>query len=42
VEGNWVGGYIWCKKCAHMYVNAKMITIVTTPGIEGGWDKREL
>jgi hypothetical protein len=32
-----VRGQIHCKKCMHMYVNAKMIPIETIPGIrEGG------
>jgi hypothetical protein len=25
--------WIQCKKCVYMYVNAKMITVETTPGI---------
>jgi hypothetical protein len=29
------------KKCAHMYVNAKMIPVETVSGIRGGRDKRE-
>jgi hypothetical protein len=24
--------------CVHMYVNAKMIAVETTPGIRGEWD----
>jgi hypothetical protein len=28
-----VGGWIWYKKCVHMYVNAKMILVETVPGI---------
>jgi hypothetical protein len=31
-----------CKKCVHIYVNAKMILVETVPGIGGGGDKEEL
>jgi hypothetical protein len=24
---------MWCKYCAHMYVNAKMIPVETVPGM---------
>jgi hypothetical protein len=34
--GKGVGGWIRCKKCVHMYVNAKMILVETTPGIRWG------
>jgi hypothetical protein len=30
-----------CKKCAQMYVNAKIKPAETTPGIRGGCDKGE-
>jgi hypothetical protein len=30
------------KKCVHMYVNAKMISTETLPGIRGGANKVEL
>jgi hypothetical protein len=29
------------QKCVHVYVNAKMITFETIPGIRGRGDKRE-
>jgi hypothetical protein len=29
------------QKCVHIYVNAKMIPVETSPGIRGGEDKRE-
>jgi hypothetical protein len=29
------------KKCVHMFVNAKMIPVETTPGIGGKGDKGE-
>jgi hypothetical protein len=29
------GGGIFCKKCIHMYVNAKMIPVETVPGMRG-------
>jgi hypothetical protein len=32
-RGKGLGGQIWCKKCVHMYVNAKMKPVETTPGI---------
>jgi hypothetical protein len=38
-EGEGEGGRrgIWCKKCAHLYVNAKMRPVETVPGMgEGG------
>jgi hypothetical protein len=31
-----IGGWIWCKKSAHMYVNAKMILVETIPEMWGG------
>jgi hypothetical protein len=31
--GKGIGRWIWCKKCIHMYVNAKMIPAETIPGI---------
>jgi hypothetical protein len=35
-----VGGWIQCKKCIHMYVNAKMIPNEMVPGIrEGEWKR---
>jgi hypothetical protein len=34
--GKGVGGWIRCKKCVHMYVNAKMILVETIPGMSGG------
>jgi hypothetical protein len=27
------GGWIWCNCCVHMYVNGKMITVETIPGM---------
>jgi hypothetical protein len=30
-----------CKKCVHMYVNAKMISVETVPGMGRGGDKEE-
>jgi hypothetical protein len=36
-----VAGWIWCKICAHMYINAEVVTVETTPGIMGGKDKGE-
>jgi hypothetical protein len=30
--GEGVRGWIWCKKCVHMYVNAKMIPVENPPG----------
>jgi hypothetical protein len=30
-----------CKKCAHMYVNANMISVESIPGSGGGEDKGE-
>jgi hypothetical protein len=35
----WQG--IWCKYCAHMYVNVKMRSVETTPGMGGGGNKGE-
>jgi hypothetical protein len=32
---------MYCKYCAHMYVNGKLIPIETIPGIEEGEDKGE-
>jgi hypothetical protein len=29
------------QKCVHMYVNAKMLSVETIPGIGGGKDKGE-
>jgi hypothetical protein len=29
------GGLIWYKYCAHMYVNEKMISVETIPGLRG-------
>jgi hypothetical protein len=37
----WVGGEYSTIKCVHMYVNAKMLPVETTPGIRGGEDKGE-
>jgi hypothetical protein len=34
--GKDVGGGIWCKYCVYMYVNGKMKSVETIPGIEGG------
>jgi hypothetical protein len=31
-----IGGWIWYKKYAHMYVNAKMITVEIIAGMGGG------
>jgi hypothetical protein len=41
VVGKRVGGWIWCKQCIHMYVNAKMIPVETVPGMggKGGWER---
>jgi hypothetical protein len=33
--GKGVGGWIWCKYCAHMYVNGKMMSVETIPGVGG-------
>jgi hypothetical protein len=30
-----------CKYCVYMYVNGKMISVETIPGMEGGRDKGE-
>jgi hypothetical protein len=35
VEGG-VGGWTWCQKCVHMYINAKMTPVGTVPAIRGG------
>jgi hypothetical protein len=35
-RGKWIGGWIWYKKCVHMYVNAKMIPVETTSGMGKG------
>jgi hypothetical protein len=36
-----VGVWIWCKYCVHKYVNGKMVSVETAPGIggEGGWNR---
>jgi hypothetical protein len=39
--GKRIGGWIWCKKWVHMYVNAKMIPVETIPWIRGRGDKGE-
>jgi hypothetical protein len=39
--GKSVGGWLWCKKCVNMCVNAKMILVETIPGMEGERDKGE-
>jgi hypothetical protein len=42
VVGKGVGGWIWCKQCIHIYVNAKMISVETVPGSgEEGWKSSE-
>jgi hypothetical protein len=30
VVGKGAGGWIWCKQCIHVYVNAKMIPVETS------------
>jgi hypothetical protein len=35
VAGKGVGGWIWCKQCIHMYINAKLIPVETVPGNQG-------
>jgi hypothetical protein len=35
-QGKGVGGWIWCKKCVHMYENAKMMPVETVPGMGQG------
>jgi hypothetical protein len=35
VVGKGAGGWIWCKQCIHVYVNAKMIPVETAPGTRG-------
>jgi hypothetical protein len=34
--GKGIGEWIWCKKCVHMHVNAKMIPVEAVPWIKGG------
>jgi hypothetical protein len=41
VAGKAVGGWMWGKKCIHIYVNEKMIPVETIPGIRGEGDKGE-
>jgi hypothetical protein len=36
-----VGRRIWCKKCVHIYVNAKMIPVKTIPGMKAWVNKEE-
>jgi hypothetical protein len=31
--GKSIGGWMWCKYCAHMYVNGKLRPVETIPGI---------
>jgi hypothetical protein len=33
--GNGEGQWIWCKYCGHMYVNGKITSVETIPGMEG-------
>jgi hypothetical protein len=35
MTGKWGVGGILCKKCIHMFVNAKIIPVETIPGIRG-------
>jgi hypothetical protein len=35
-----IGGRGQCKKCVHIYANAKMIPVETVPGIRGGGTKK--
>jgi hypothetical protein len=35
-----MGGWIWCKYCAHVYGNGKMIPVEIVPGMEG-WAVKE-
>jgi hypothetical protein len=35
-----VGGWISCKTCVHMHVNAKMISVEVIPWIREGGNKR--
>jgi hypothetical protein len=39
--GKEVGGWIWCKYCAHIYVNTNMISVETVPGMGRGEDEEE-
>jgi hypothetical protein len=41
VLGKYLGGWIWCKYCIYIYVNAKMIPVETILGIGGGGGKGE-
>jgi hypothetical protein len=34
--GKDVGGRTWCKYCVHMYVNGKLRSVETMPGVGGG------
>jgi hypothetical protein len=38
--GKGMEGCIWCKYCAHMYINRKMIHVATIPGM-GKWRMKE-
>jgi hypothetical protein len=39
--GKGIGGWIWCQKYVHVYVNIKMLPIETMSGIGGGGYKGE-
>jgi hypothetical protein len=34
-EESWEEGWIWCKYCVHMHVNAKMKPVDTIPAMDG-------
>jgi hypothetical protein len=36
-----MGGWMWCKYCAHMYANGKMVPVETVPWMVCGGDKGE-
>jgi hypothetical protein len=36
MSGEGIGGRIWRKYCAHMYINGKMRTAETIPGVMAG------
>jgi hypothetical protein len=35
-RSGYAGEFLWCKKCVHMYVNAKMVPVETILGIRSG------